>query len=281
MKDHAAYLKEHADQIRAAGILAADSIDFYSDLFAYQRRFYERYRHDPRLPSLQQSDLPLADHIDSVIPGAAQAGLIIEGIAPLIEIIGAHQPGLDLNPFSEALAGGAEQLQSATGALLAMDHERLERFAASRRTGVDEAIFLMIHWLKPFFMSLMTGHRTMIPENDHAYQCPFCGYRPDMAVIVAGMDGKRYLHCALCEHRWQYRRIACAICGTEDAASLEYFSSDDESRYRIDACTVCGGYIKTVRMAKFEDIEECDFTVENIITPHLDSAAMKRGYQRP
>ncbi len=281
MHDHRNYFNERAERFRSAGILSDEMVDFYRDLFAYLDTYQERYLNDPRLPALQPSELPIAGPGRKLFSLAVTGDLLAPGLAPIIEIIGSRNPGLDLKPLHRALTEEAGALGQVSDAVLDMDVERLEQFAISRKTGPDEAIFVIINWLKPFFSSLREKQNPLITDTDDSRFCPFCGNRPDMAAIVSGMDGKRYLHCSLCGHRWQYRRIACAVCGTEDADSLEYLSSEDEPRYRIDVCSACGGYIKSVRLDKFEDIDKCDLAVENILTAHLDSAAIQKGYKKP
>lgn len=281
MEDHVRYLEERAEKSTASGAITNEMLRFYRELYAHQQRLCEQYMNDPRLPALTQKELPVSRHVRNVFSSEGVNDLLAGGIQPLIDILAAHNPGLELSPLGRALAEDPAALYLAAGAVLNADVGRLEQFALSNKTGTDEAIFVIINWLKPFFAALREKNRERITDSDDSYLCPFCGYHADMAAIASGMDGKRFLYCSLCMHRWQYRRIACAVCGTEDASGLEYLSSEDESRYRIDVCNSCGGYVKTVRLAKFEDMDECDLAVENVLTPHLDSAAMKKGYKRP
>ena len=168
------------------------------------------------------------------------------------------------------------------GALLDRDAASLEAFARAHRTGADEAVFLATNWLKPLFIAMADSRGGAEWEDvDTERSCPFCGHYPEMSLIVAGQEGKRHLSCSLCETRWPFKRIACSVCGNEDAEKLEYLSEEGDDRYRIDLCHVCRGYIKTVRLDKFEEPGECDPAVENILTVHLDSAALKRGFHRP
>ncbi len=281
MYDHVKYFNERAEKIKSAGILTDEMIAFYRDLFAYIQSRSELYVNDTRLPALQASDLPIADNGRTIISPAAISELILPGLEPLIEIVTSFNSGLDLKQLHQALATDAGALAQVTDAVLDMDTERLEQFALSQKTGPDEAIFIIINWLKPFFISLREKNSTAIIDKDDMLLCPFCGSRPDMAAVVTDKGGKRYLHCALCEHQWPYKRIACAICGTEEADQLVHFESEGEPRYRLDVCSACCGYLKSVRLDKFEDLGECDLTVENILTAHLDSAAIQKGYKKP
>jgi FdhE protein len=118
-------------------------------------------------------------------------------------------------------------------------------------------------------------------EEWYNHACPVCGYLPDMEKIVESAEGKKYLHCALCEYEWVYRRIGCAVCGSEDADSLGFLEEEKKTPYRIDYCEKCMGYIKSMRIPKFQDMGRYDLAVENILTAYLDTWAIQRGYSRP
>jgi len=281
MEDHVKYLDEHSKKMIESGTLTDEMLRFYRELYAYQRALFEELMRDSRLPEIKRSQLPISRHAEDVLSSGDISALLAGGLATLIDILNVYSPGLDLRELSRTLAEDPGAVVKAIEAILNTDAQRLGQFAASNKTGMEEAVFVIINWLKPFFAALREKNGERIDDSDDSYLCPFCGYHADMAAIVAGMDGKRFLYCSLCGHRWQYRRIACAVCGVQDAHNLEHLSSEDESRYRIDVCNSCGGYVKTVRLAKFEEIDECDLAVENVLTPHLDSAAMQKGYKRP
>jgi formate dehydrogenase maturation protein FdhE len=281
MKNQLIYFDEKAEKIQSAGLLTDAMISFYHDLFAYHQKFCGQYSGDSRLPTLQATDLPLAENGKKIFTTTGIGELLLPGLTPLMEIITSSNSGLELKPLHRALSDDTGAIVRVADAVLDMDTERLEQFALSCKVGPDEAIFVIVNWLKPFFINLKDKNSTIISDKDDTHHCPFCGSHPDMAALVTGMDGKRFLHCSLCGHRWQYRRIACAVCGTEDASNLEYFSSDEDTRYRLDVCTACGGYMKTMKLDKFEEIDDFDLAVENILTVHLDSAAIQKGYKKP
>lgn len=281
MQNHLTYLLNKTETKQAAVVLTEPIIGFYQDLFTYQSRQYDHFINDPRLPLINDKDIPIAAKGKSILSDTVIPDLLLPGLLPLIEIVISSNPGIDLNPLQRALSNDAAALIQIVDAVLDMDAERLDTFALSHKISTDEAIFVITNWLKPFFISLREKGDIVLPDTDDSLFCPFCGNQPDMAALVTGAEGKRHLHCALCENRWAYKRIACAVCGNDDAATLEYLSSEDDPRHRLDVCSVCNGFIKTVRLEKFEDIDECDLTVENILTAHLDSAALRKGYKKP
>ena len=74
--------------------------------------------------------------------------------------------------------------------------------------------------------------------------CPVCGSEPVVAVLDP--SGKRTLHCGYCWYSWNAPRIFCVFCGNKNHESLIVHSVEQEPEYRLDACRVCGRYLKTI-----------------------------------
>lgn len=106
--------------------------------------------------------------------------------------------------------------------------------------------------------------------------CPICGKEPKIGEIRASEDGRRYLFCHQCGHKWHYQRIKCPFCGNEEQHSLAYFAVEGEERYRVDVCNKCRRYIKIVELSK--STEDVNMDVEDIATLHLDMLAYEEGY---
>jgi len=106
--------------------------------------------------------------------------------------------------------------------------------------------------------------------------CPICGKEPKIGEIRGEEEGKRYLFCHQCGHKWNFRRIKCPFCGNEEQHSLAYFAVEGEERYRVDVCNKCRRYIKIVDLPK--TAEEANLDVEDIATLHLDMLAYEEGY---
>jgi hypothetical protein len=279
MQNHSTHLKNRADSAGNSESFTPEMTEFYDSLFTYQRQQYEHYSSAGMLPSFQVKELPLSDNAPAEFLERS-LWIVVPGLGPLLELMARHYPGMNSEPLAGALRGGA--LPEFAGAFLHRNAAKLERLAAAIKTDRDQGIFLMTNLLKPFFVALREANEELtILQDESRRLCPFCGYYPDMAAIVGERYGKRFLQCSLCENRWAYRRIACGVCGSEDARNLEYLSPDGGSRCRIDICHACNGYIKTVRLDKFEDFDRCDLTVENVLTANLDSAALQVGYKRP
>ncbi|MFH1962157.1 MAG: formate dehydrogenase accessory protein FdhE [bacterium] len=109
--------------------------------------------------------------------------------------------------------------------------------------------------------------------------CPMCGNKPQMARLQKE-DGKRFLQCGICSTQWQFMRIKCIYCGTEDQNDLRFFWADDDSPYRVDFCRKCKGYIKTIDERKCQEGGEINLFIEDLSTAYLDILAVEQGYQK-
>lgn len=126
----------------------------------------------------------------------------------------------------------------------------LEQFAA----GIDSAAFG--EWQESF--------------------CPVCGSRAGMAELV-GEEGKRYLCCATCSCRWQFKRLQCPFCGNAETDNLSYFTAG-EGATRVDTCKACSRYIKT-RDSRGAG-QDLSLDMEDLLTIHLDLLAVREGFER-
>jgi FdhE protein len=106
--------------------------------------------------------------------------------------------------------------------------------------------------------------------------CPICGKEPKIGEIRESEDGRRYLFCHQCGHKWYFRRIKCPFCGNEEQHSLAYFAVEGEESHRVDVCNKCRRYIKMVDQLKTAD--ELNLDIEDIATLHLDMLAYEEGY---
>jgi FdhE protein len=280
MQNHAQYFNERAKRLVETGLLDSTLADFYTALYGYQHREYERFHNSSRVLSLAADGEP-ADAIRNKLSEEGIMDLISPGIDGLLDIMIQHHPGLALQQLRRSIREEPGAGNRYIEALLDKNFEMIEQLSQKDKTGTEETVFVLVNWLKPFFIAMREHNRELIPKGESGTDCPFCGYYADMAALNGNENGKRHLHCSLCEHLWPFKRVACSVCGAVEAGSLEYFTIEGEEAYRIDTCNKCGGYIKTVRFDKFEDIDNLDLTVENIITPHLDSAALRKGYRRP
>jgi FdhE protein len=105
--------------------------------------------------------------------------------------------------------------------------------------------------------------------------CPICGSTPGFSMFED--EGKRFLLCGFCWHRWSAQRIYCPFCDNKDSKSLHYLFSDQEKDYRIDVCDSCKTYIKAVDTRKADRIIYPP--LEFVATLHLDIKAQEMGFK--
>ncbi len=102
--------------------------------------------------------------------------------------------------------------------------------------------------------------------------CPVCGSAPKLADF-SGEGGKRRLHCSLCETVWAYPRLRCPFCENDNREDLSYLRAESEEGLRVDLCSRCGHYLKTI------DLRELPGPVivplDDVATLHLDIIADK------
>lgn len=107
--------------------------------------------------------------------------------------------------------------------------------------------------------------------------CPLCGGLPAMGEL-RGDEGRLRLHCASCATAWEVPRLRCACCGNADSDTLEYFTAQGESQYRVNVCRRCDSYLKVVDNRELG--RELPMDMEDINTLHLDLLAQREGFTR-
>ena len=87
-------------------------------------------------------------------------------------------------------------------------------------------------------------------------------------------DGLWLVECSLCHTLWNIQRASCPFC-SESLGALDFLYIEDEPGKRVQYCTSCKVYVKTV------DLREKDTAVllplEDIVTAELDLAAAEEG----
>jgi len=146
------------------------------------------------------------------------------------------------------------------------------------RAGIDRGVFALLtsHALAPFLERYAAGLSEEIDASAWGKgQCPVCGGAPLMAKLEEE-TGKRRLQCGLCRTEWDFKRVACPFCGTEDQEKLRYFFDEKDDIYRVEVCDECKGYLKTIDARKAE--REIVLLVEDLATVHLDLIARREGF---
>ena len=114
----------------------------------------------------------------------------------------------------------------------------------------SEYLFFAKALLQPY-AELLAQKSSGVHQTTGETFCPFCGSKPDLAVLrPEGDGGKRSLVCSLCATEWTFRRLVCPNCGEEHKDKLPVFVADEFDYVRVDACDTCKAYIKSIDMTK-------------------------------
>ena len=133
--------------------------------------------------------------------------------------------------------------------------------------------------LQPF-AEQWTRHETTPPAERSVTpaRCPACASLPVLAVLrEEGHGAKRTLLCSLCFTEWDYRRILCPHCGEQQFEALPVYTAEQFEYVRIEACTRCQRYIKTIDLTKNGLAVP---PVDDIASVSLDLWAREQGYVR-
>jgi FdhE protein len=106
-------------------------------------------------------------------------------------------------------------------------------------------------------------------------RCPVCNAAPALSVLAAN-EARRYC-CSFCGTAGRYKRIGCPYCGNEKAETIEIMYSEKDEGVRVDACTRCHSYVKTVDASMLSEYtaEELD-----LISLPFDIIAQDKGFMR-
>ncbi len=144
--------------------------------------------------------------------------------------------------------------------------------------GLDENIinFIIYNSLKPS-LSAFAGQVSSNLDKKKKWgkgYCPMCGSPAILSVFEN--DGKRFLHCSFCWHKWASERIYCPYCENTDHETLHYYDFENEEEHRADVCDKCKKYIKTVDTRKLDRLMYPP--LEHVATAHIDIKIQEMGY---
>jgi FdhE protein len=152
-------------------------------------------------------------------------------------------------------------------------------FAIADQAGLDPEL---LHTLAEASVrpSVQASARSLAPFVDHdrwgRATCPVCGSAPGFAELRGQeLAASRYLHCGFCGWAWSVRRLACPFCENTDHKRLQTLIVENYPQVKLEVCEICRRYLKLVDSKEFIGLVP---EVEVLTTPHLDLAAMERGY---
>ncbi len=165
---------------------------------------------------------------------------------------------------TETIKDGAQALLSQEGdrrleplrvAVLAWRKADDARESADDTSGKEDEghdfYFYARAFLEPVVTSIAQADSSQ-PTDWTQNSCFACGGPPQLAVIRDLPDavGSRSLSCSMCATEWRFRRLTCPNCGETEADKLPVHTAESIAHVRVDACTACSRYIKTVDLRK-------------------------------
>jgi len=152
---------------------------------------------------------------------------------------------------------------------------RLQSLAEKKDIRPDMLSLLLYLAIRP---SIAKGaHRLaeyLTGDAVHRGNCPICGSAPILGELDA--DGKQWVHCSLCWHRWSVERMVCLFCDNRSSDALGYLYSENEPEYRVNLCDGCKQYLKVVDTRKLD--RGFYPPLEQVASLHLDMMAAEKGY---
>jgi len=235
-----------ASELAKKNPAVAELLDFYQRLARFQKSVYEAVAAS-------------ADHGINILPP--------------------HFPGL-LSLIREA--GSPALKESAQALEQASDEEKLDLLTAFWQHEVDlhqlpvEYGFFANALLQPYAEYL--AERTNSATESSPPLCPFCGSKPQLAVLRPEGDGaKRFLLCSLCGTEWFFRRLLCPNCSEENKDRLPVFTAAEFDYVRLDACDTCRTYLKSIDLTKNGRAVP---VVDELATLSLNMWAQENNYEK-
>ena len=140
----------------------------------------------------------------------------------------------------------------------------------------EEYAFFAHALLQPFAEYL--AEKTNSSTQASPPVCPFCGSKPQLAVLRPEGDGaKRFLLCSLCGTEWFFRRVLCPNCAEENKEKLPVFTAQEFDYVRVDACDTCRTYIKAIDLSKNGKAVPI---VDELATVSLNLWAQENNYKK-
>jgi FdhE protein len=232
---------------------AAEILNFYVEIVRFQEQFHAELHHKSIPPAFFDADLG---------PGALPQ--LVSFFPRFLDVVQRRGP--------TPLADLAKQLHADTDAMSVL---LLEAWRASAAT--DAAVYLAQAFLQPYAEMIRSRVQPSAASSSHA-TCPYCHRKPTLGVLRQMSEGAaRSLVCSFCLAEWNFRRLVCPGCGEENDRMLSVFTATDFDYIRVECCSSCKTYIKTIDLTKNGRAEPI---VDELASIPLDLWAQERGYAK-
>jgi FdhE protein len=275
---HVGDILEQLDSLRGKPGVSGSYVRLRSGLLKVQAIALEELDDSPLAPL--GSDIP--KQLPILKPGDVpfDLALALRLFRRLTEVVRRYgDTGLETAALSAAVKRHPWRLRALIRRVALGAEEDYAKFIAGR-IGVPAAITVFIARLlaAPFVVHMLgkvaPAAIASLPSDGF---CPACHAAPAIASLVAD-GGSRQLSCSLCGSSWPFARLGCPFCGRA-AGELERLDIPDEPVRWIEACRVCGHYLKTIDCRSLPAERGFLPLVEEVAGLHLNLIAEREGYR--
>ncbi len=256
-------------------------LDFHKQIFSAQEESRSQLDIKPiQIPKESlfikaKEKLPLINMSEFVID-TEEATKLFRKICSIAE--GANEVmAMSARGIIKAIETGELDLNTLLSKILVEDDILFEKIAGEFEIDRKVLAFITYNSIKPSLSVCASQLSTYLDKNkswEMGY-CPICGSLPVLSTFEN--EGKRFLFCSFCWHKWPVQRIYCPFCNNKDNTTLHYFQIEEEQEYRLDVCDNCEKYIKAVDTREIERIFYPP--LEEVATLHLDIKAKEMGFE--
>lgn len=148
----------------------------------------------------------------------------------------------------------------------------------------DAPLFIWIHAALQVVWTVWAQQLSdeQVPPVSERSVCPCCGGEAVASVVLANGDWNnlRYLHCAVCNSRWNALRAQCTFCGDQSGIALQEIEQAADGALRgarAESCERCGHYRKMF-MLQYQQYAEP--VADDLASLALDILVGEAGYLR-
>jgi len=273
-------------QLRDKGKFTEEFLSFYEEIFKEQSAHLKKINKKSFFKQLKEKEIkkrlssgkPAID-FESFLWDVDFLNAMFNSLATLLESSKLRDEK-EIDRFRKARESGKVNLEELMKIISTGDTASIEKLKKNIRVSKDLIILFSVILSGPLLDLYADKIVPHISEKEwNQGFCPVCGNAPAIARFEREA-GKRILWCSLCNTDWVFQRLTCPFCSNTDHNSLKFFSIDADSPYRVDVCTKCKGYIKTVDERKIDEAEEVIMLAEDFLTYYLDDIAVKEGFKK-
>jgi FdhE protein len=226
-----------ATELSARETSTRQVLDFYEHILRFQQKICQD------VSAVPGPERPANTSLREYLRGDK----VLEWLPELLDVVQKHGPA-KLGKEAELLRTATREAQS----------RFLSRYLKEEDSLDPASSFLARVLFQPYAEVL--ARQSKLPATTSASNCPACGSKPQLAVLIPeGDGGKRFLGCSLCFTEWEFRRVLCPSCAEVEYTKLPRYSPENPRAVRVEACDSCHAYLKSF-----------DLTIDGLMVPEVD-----------